>query len=56
MILPRNFKISYFLLNKTVKVYNGKEFHKILISKYMVGYKIGEFSNTRSKIFHKKKL
>lgn len=53
IILPRNFKITCNLLNKTVFVHNGKELHEILIVKNMIGFKIGEFSSTRQKVIHK---
>lgn len=36
------------------KVYNGKFFVRLLITKEMVGYKLGEFCPTRKKFFFKK--
>lgn len=35
-------------------IYNGKSFVRLLITKDMVGFKLGEFSSTRKKFFFKK--
>ena len=35
------------LLGKTIGVYNGKEFVRVLISEEMLGHRLGEFSMTR---------
>ncbi|MFH0807995.1 MAG: ribosomal protein S19 family protein [archaeon] len=40
VIVPR-------MLDKTIGVYNGKEFMKILITSEMLGHRLGEFSMTR---------
>ena len=40
VIVPR-------MLDKTIGVYNGKEFVKILITHEMLGHRLGEFSMTR---------
>jgi ribosomal protein S19 len=45
----KNIKITPILLNKIVKIYNGKNYYKLLILQDMVGYKIGEFFLTRNK-------
>lgn len=47
--------IAQFLIDKSVFVYNGKMFKKINITRNRVGYKFGEFVNTRkfSKKFKK---
>lgn len=50
----RNSTILPSFLGKSFKVYNGKIFHKILITEKMIGYKLGEFSPTRKKFFYKK--
>jgi small subunit ribosomal protein S19 len=49
----RNSIIPYFLIGKTVFVYNGKKFIKITVSRESVGFKFGEFSKTR--LFNKRK-
>jgi small subunit ribosomal protein S19 len=41
-------------INYIFKVYNGKFFVRLLITKEMVGYKLGEFCPTRKKFFFKK--
>lgn len=50
---------SSTILNKFVghlfKVHNGKEFIKLKITEKMVGFKFGEFSNTRKKFLFKSK-
>jgi len=53
-ITPRYIKITRNLINKTLNVYNGKEYHELTITSKMIGYKIGEFSLTRYKLLHKK--
>ena len=35
------------LLGKTIGVYNGKEFVRVVISEEMLGHRLGEFSMTR---------
>src|SRR3989339_424807 len=40
VIVPR-------MLDKTIGVYNGKEFVKIVITHEMLGHRLGEFSMTR---------
>lgn len=42
-------------INKNVNVYNGKTFVNINITEKMIGYKFGEFINTRKKHIYKKK-
>ncbi len=51
----RNSVIISSLINKTIFVYNGQKFFKILITDAMVGHKLGEFSPTRKKFSFKKK-
>jgi small subunit ribosomal protein S19 len=55
IILSRNVVITPRLVNKIVKVHNGKKFHELVILQDMVGFKIGEFSSTRIQHVHKKK-
>lgn len=45
-IMPRD-------INKLIFVYNGKKFTKVKITDEKVGYKLGEFINTR--VLHKYK-
>ena len=42
-------------INKTVLLYNGKVNTKLIITKYMISYKVGEFVRTRKEFFFKKK-
>lgn len=42
-------------LNHTFNVYNGKKFILLNIKETMIGYKFGEFINTRAKYQYKKK-
>ncbi len=53
-IWERNKTISDIYLNKTIKVYNGKEFKTLKITREKLGFKFGEFVLTR-KIFERKK-
>lgn len=53
--LKRNLKITPSICKKTIKVYNGKEFHQFLVLPKMIGYKIGDFSLTKKKVIHKTK-
>lgn len=44
------------LINKNIKIYNGKNFSNLIIKKQMVGFKVGEFIFTRKiNVIHKKK-
>ena len=40
------------MLGKTIGVYNGKEFLKVVISEDMLGHRLGEFSMTRKVAKH----
>lgn len=53
-IHDRSCVITPNLVGSLIAIYNGKNYHKILITKNMVGQKIGEFSSTRT-IHYKKK-
>lgn len=49
----KNFVIMPRDVNKFLFVYNGKKFMKVKITDEKIGYKLGEFINTR--ILHKYK-
>lgn len=40
------------MVGMTLAVYNGKEFHDILINVHMIGHRLGEFSLSRSRVNH----
>jgi len=42
------------MLGKTVHIYNGKEFVKVVITEEMLGHRLGEFSLTRKIAKHTK--
>ena len=46
-IWSRRSIIPRYLVGEMVSIYNGKIFKKIFISRDKVGYKFGEFCNTR---------
>ena len=48
VIMPQDIDVTY-------SIYNGKIFIKLKITKNMLGYKLGEFINTRKKYIYKKK-
>lgn len=50
----RNLIVSPLYVGKTIFLHNGKKFEKIIIKKQMIGYKIGEFVQTRKKFKFKK--
>jgi small subunit ribosomal protein S19 len=54
-IWSRSGIISEAFLNKTVMIYNGKEFKKLFVKREHIGFKFGEFSPTRLFIRHKEK-
>ena len=41
--------------NNSVSIYNGKIFINLVINTKMIGFKFGEFINTRKKHIYKKK-
>lgn len=47
-IWTRNSTIPSKLLGKDVFVHNGKQFHRVHITREKVGFKFGQFSYTRS--------
>ncbi|MCK5321074.1 ribosomal protein S19 family protein [Candidatus Pacearchaeota archaeon] len=42
------------LIGKTIGIYNGKEFIKVIITEEMLGHRLGEFSLTRKIAKHTK--
>ena len=48
----RDMIIVPIMLGKTFKIYNGKEFHPVLITLEMLGHTLGEFSHTRRVVSH----
>ncbi len=46
-IFCRSSVVSNFLLKKTILLYKGNLFTKILFNKYHLGFKLGEFAVTR---------
>ncbi len=40
------------MINKTLRIHNGKEFVAVLISPEMIGHYLGEFVFTRKKVSH----
>lgn len=40
------------MVEKTVRIHNGKEFLSLLIQKEMIGHRLGEFILTRKKVEH----
>jgi ribosomal protein S19 len=47
VIMPKDIDVNY-------DIYNGKNFIKLKITKDMLGYKFGEFINTKKKHIYKK--
>lgn len=54
-IYNKNLTILPEYINHFINVYNGKSFINIKINEKMIGYKFGEFINTRKKHIYKKK-
>ena len=54
-IYNKNLTILPEYIDHFVNVYNGKKFINIKISEKMIGFKFGEFINTRKKHIYKKK-
>lgn len=48
----RDMVIVPSMVGKTLKVYNGKEFHMVMIGADMIGHYLGEFSHTRRSVSH----
>ncbi len=54
-IFNKNLTILPEYINYRINVYNGKTFINLKIDEKMIGYKFGEFINTRKKHIYKKK-
>jgi len=48
----RNMVIIPEMIGKTIEVYSGNSFDKVMVTGEMVGQRLGEFSLTRKKIAH----
>jgi len=55
LIYKKNNYITEQDLNKKFLIYNGRDFQKLITSKEMIGYRFGEFINTRKVVMFKKK-
>jgi len=51
----RSSTILHKFVGSSFKVHNGKKFINLKITENMVGFKLGEFANTRKKFVFKKK-
>lgn len=54
-IVSRSTTILPKFVEKTFRIYNGKNFNEILVVEEMVGHKFGEFSATRKRFSFKRK-
>nr|YP_009178805.1 ribosomal protein S19 [Peronospora tabacina]ALJ78456.1 ribosomal protein S19 [Peronospora tabacina]ALJ78503.1 ribosomal protein S19 [Peronospora tabacina] len=54
-ITNKNLTILPEYNNNSVSIYNGKNFINLVINNKMIGFKFGEFINTRKKHIYKKK-
>ena len=54
-IMNKNLTILPEYNNYSVSIYNGKNFNNLNITNKMIGFKFGEFINTRKKHIYKKK-
>ena len=54
-ITNKNLTILPEYINYSVSIYNGKRFINLVINNKMIGFKFGEFINTRKKHVYKKK-
>lgn len=48
----RDLIIIPFLVGKTIRIHNGKEWTQVIIEPDMLGHRLGEFSLTRKKVGH----
>ena len=51
----RNCVLLPQFVGKSISVYNGKKFIRILVTEDMIGHKLGEFVKTRLRTKHKTK-
>lgn len=54
-IAKKSFRILPEYIGKIFNIYNGKQFIKIKITDSKIGFKFGEFINTKKRCKHKKK-
>jgi small subunit ribosomal protein S19 len=40
------------MINKNIKIHNGKSFEEVIIQPEMIGHYLGEFAGTRKKVSH----
>lgn len=40
------------MVEKTIKVYNGKSFEEVIVQPEMIGHYLGEYSHTRKRVAH----
>ena len=50
-LFDRNLEVTMRIVGLTCKVYSGKKLVKLIVSREMVGHKIGEFLPTRKLFF-----
>ena len=56
LIYNRSSVITPICLNRSFKIFNGKNFTNLNVTEQMIGHKFGEFSLTRKRhVFKKKK-
>ena len=56
LIFNRSSMITPICINRSFKIFNGKNFTKLNVTEQMIGHKFGEFSLTRKRhVFKKKK-
>ncbi|MGB9748263.1 MAG: 30S ribosomal protein S19 [Candidatus Woesearchaeota archaeon] len=48
----REMVILPMMVDKTIRVHNGKEFVAVRITPEMIGHRLGEFSMTRKRVMH----
>jgi len=48
----REMVILPLMVDKTIRVHNGKEFVPVKITPEMIGHRLGEFSMTRKRVIH----
>lgn len=48
----RDMVITPEMVDKTIRVYSGKEWTSVIITSEMLGHRLGEFSQTRKKVAH----
>lgn len=51
-LLSKKQKLFYFLLNKTIRLHNGKIVKEMLVDESMLGFRSGEFIQTKVISYH----